>query len=162
MRCECRERVFPISGYNLSYCGFSLAQCVKLTIALGVLLGYAVQFFVPIQILYPSVRRSARCTDKNPIFGELVFRTLMVLVTFTVAEIVPNLSLFLSLLGAVCSTTIAFVLPPIMEFVILSCEDEGISWFVFSKNSIILIISFLGILTGGYESLSGIIEAFFH
>jgi solute carrier family 36 (proton-coupled amino acid transporter) len=111
--------------------------------------------------MYPSVRSSVKFADKHPFFGELVFRTLMVLVTFGVAELVPNLSLLLSLIGAVCSTVLALVLPPLMEFMILSCEDKGISWLVFSKNSMILMISLFGFLTGGYESLSRIIETFF-
>lgn len=85
----------------------------------------------------------------------------MVLVTFGVAELVPNLSLLLSLIGAVCSTVLALVLPPLIEFIILSCEDNGIGWFVFLKNSIILLISILGFVTGGYESLSKIIKTYF-
>jgi solute carrier family 36 (proton-coupled amino acid transporter) len=139
-----------------------LAQCVKLAIALGVLLGYAIQFFIAIQIMYPSIKSSIKLADKHPFIGELIFRTVMVLVTFGVAELVPNLSLLLSLIGAVCSTVLALVLPPFMEFMILSCEDEGIGWFVLLKNSLILIISLFGFLTGGYESLSRIIETFLH
>lgn len=138
-----------------------MAQCVKLAIALGVLLGYAIQFFVAIQIMYPSIRSSIKFADKHPFFGELVFRTFMVLVTFCVAELVPNLSLLLSLIGAVCSTVLALVLPPLLEFIILSCEEDGVGWFVFIKNSIILVISLIGFATGGYESLSNIIKTYF-
>lgn len=135
---------------------------MKLAIALGVLLGYAIQFFIAIQIMYPSIRCSVKLADKHPFAGELVFRTLMVLVTFGVAELVPNLSLLLSLIGAVCSTVLALVLPPFMEFMILSCEDDGIGWFVLFKNSIILVISLFGFLTGGYESLSRIVDTYLH
>lgn len=85
----------------------------------------------------------------------------MVLVTFGVAELVPNLSLLLSLIGAVCSTVLALVLPPLIEFILLSCQDNGISWYVLIKNSIILIIALLGFATGGYESLSKIIKTYF-
>lgn len=134
---------------------------MKLAISLGILLGYAIQFFVAIQIMFPSVRSSINVVDKHPIIGELIFRTLMVLVTFAVAELVPNLSLLLSLIGAVCSTVLALVLPPLMEFIILSCEEDGVGWFVFIKNTIILIISVIGFATGGYESLSKIIQTYF-
>jgi proton-coupled amino acid transporter len=137
-----------------------LAQLVKLAIALGVLLGYAIQFFVAIQIMMPSIRKSCGIADRHPYIGELVFRTFMVLVTFAIAELVPNLSLLLSLIGAVCSTVIALVLPPLLEFIILSCEDRGIGWFVFVKNSLILVLSLLGFLTGGYESLSAMMKIY--
>lgn len=137
-----------------------MAQCVKLAIALGVLLGYAIQFFVAIQIMFPSIKSTFKFADKHPFIGELLFRTFMVLVTFGVAELVPNLSLLLSLIGAVCSTVLALVLPPLLEFIILSCEGDRVGWFVFFKNTIILVISLIGFVTGGYESLSSIIKAY--
>ena len=133
---------------------------VKLAIALGVLLGYAIQFFVAIQIMMPSVRKSFDVADRHPFIAELIFRTLMVLLTFTIAELVPNLSLLLSLIGAVCSTVLALVLPPLLEFIILSCEKEGISWFVLLKNFLILLLSLIGFFTGGYESLSAMIKTY--
>jgi solute carrier family 36 (proton-coupled amino acid transporter) len=78
----------------------------------------------------------------------------MVLLTFTVAMLVPELDLLLSLIGAVCSTVLALVLPPIMEFMI--CEKNQINWFIIVKNFIILFLSLLGFLTGGYESVTAI------
>lgn len=134
---------------------------MKLTIALGVLLGYAIQFFIAIQIMLPRVIKTFNFTNQHPMFGEFFFRTVMVLLTFTVAEVVPNLGLLLSLIGAVCSTVLALVLPPILEFIVLSRENDRVGWMIISKNSIILLISLLGFLTGGYESLSGIVRAFF-
>lgn len=135
---------------------------MKLAIALGVLLGYAIQFFVAIQIMFPNIRKSFKVADEHPFIAEMMFRTLMVLVTFTIAEIVPNLSLFLSLIGSVCSTVLALVLPPLIEFIILSCEEKGIGWFVFIKNSLILVISLLGFFAGGYESLSAMVKTYFN
>jgi solute carrier family 36 (proton-coupled amino acid transporter) len=126
-----------------------------------VLLGYAIQFFVAIQIMFPVIRQSSIIAKHHPFISELVFRTLMVLVTFLVAELVPNLSLLLSLIGSVCSTVLALVLPPLMEFIIAACEEKGASWFIIIKNSIILVLSLLGFLTGGYESLSAIIMTYF-
>lgn len=133
---------------------------MKLAIALGVLLGYAIQFFVAIQIMFPTIRKTFACADRHPFVSEILFRTFLVLITFTIAELVPNLGLLLSLIGSVCSTVLALVLPPLIEFMILTCEDEGVGWFVFFKNSIILLISLLGFLTGGYESLSSIIKTY--
>lgn len=111
--------------------------------------------------MFPSIRSTFRLADKHPFVGELLFRSVMVLVTFGVAELVPNLSLLLSLIGAVCSTVLALVLPPLIEFIILSCDEGGIGWYVFVKNSVILLISLVGFVTGGYESLSSIIRFYF-
>lgn len=111
--------------------------------------------------MFPTIKNTFKFADDHPLLGEFLFRTFMVLITFGVAELVPNLGLLLSLIGSVCSTVLALVLPPLMEFIILSCEDSKFSFIVVFKNSIILVLSLLGFLTGGYESLSGIIKAFF-
>lgn len=130
-------------------------------IALGVMLGFPIQFFVAIQIMLPSVKSSVKLVRDHPYAGELVFRSFMVLVTFTVAVIIPQLDLLLSLIGAVCSTILALVLPPIMEFIIMPCDNNSNRFWIIIKNSVILILAFLGFLTGGYESLAAIFKSFF-
>lgn len=132
-----------------------------LLVALGVMLGYAIQFYVPIQIMMPTIRKTFKFVDRHPLHGEVLFRSFMVLITFAVAALVPNLGLLLSLFGAVFSTIIALVMPALIQLVILSSEEGGLSWFVIIKDSIILLIAFLGLITGGYESLSQIIKAHF-
>lgn len=137
---------------------FSLAQVIKLTIALGVLLGYAIQFFVPIQIMFLSFCDSWKFVARNPVFCELLFRTLMVLVTFIVAAVVPNLSLLLSLVGSVCCVVIAYVFPAVSELIILHSDENGIGWLDWLKNGIILSIALAGFLFGGGLSLKEIIK----
>jgi solute carrier family 36 (proton-coupled amino acid transporter) len=134
---------------------------VKLTIAVGVGLGYAIQFFVAIQVMLPTVKSSFKFANQHPFLSEILFRSLMVLLTFAIAELVPNLDLLLSLVGSVCSTLLALVLPVVTEFAVITGEDETFSRFGLFKNSIILLISILGFLSGAYESLSRIFMTFF-
>lgn len=129
-----------------------------ITIALGVMLGYAIQFFVAIQIMFSSLAEKWSFASSHPIMAETLFRTLMVLVTFAVAEIVPNLSLLLSLIGSVCCVVLAFVFPVLAEFVILKNKVTGIGWWVWTKNSIILLIALAGFIFGGGTSISDIID----
>jgi proton-coupled amino acid transporter len=128
-----------------------------LAIATGVLLGYAIQFFVAIQIMFPNIQKMSNFSNTHPLIGEMIFRTFMVFLTLSVAILIPELDLLLSLIGAVCSTVLALVLPPLLEFIIVSCEDNQHRWFVLVKNIIILLISLLGFLSGGYESLTAIL-----
>lgn len=58
----------------------SLAQSVKLMVSMGVLLGYPLQFFVAIQVMWPSVKQICNMQGRS-LTGELFFRTLLVLVT---------------------------------------------------------------------------------
>lgn len=120
-----------------------------LLIAVGVALGYAIQFFVAIQIMFPNLTEKYQFAANHPILAETLFRTVMVLVTFTVAEIVPNLSLLLSLIGSVCCVVLAFVFPVLAQFIILKNKNLTIGWWIWTKNSIILLIALAGFIFGG-------------
>jgi len=73
---------------------------------------------------------------------------------------VPQLGLFISLIGAFCSTCLAFVVPVIIDLVIKAQIPKGLTCWVYSKNLAILIIAFMGIITGTYQSIVEIIHAF--
>lgn len=111
--------------------------------------------------MYPSIKSHISLARDYPFIGELAFRSLMVLITFAVAILIPQLDLLLSLIGAVCSTILALVLPPLMEFIIMPCDNNFTWWWLTFKNSIILILALLGFLTGGYESISAIVHKLF-
>ena len=119
-------------------------------IAVGVLLGYAIQFFVAIQIMYSDLsdrQFMKKHIEKHPRVTELIFRSLIVLVTFIVAEIIPNLGVLLSLIGSVCCVFLVFVLPVLCEMIILSTESR-IGAGVWIKNLIILAIAVIGFIAG--------------
>ncbi|XP_055911952.1 proton-coupled amino acid transporter 1 [Eupeodes corollae] len=136
-----------------------LAQVVQLIVSLGVLLGYPLQFFVAIQIMFPAVQQMFKL-NQNSIVGELVFRTAMVVITLAIAELVPKLSLFISLIGALCSTALALVFPPLIELIVRTENSKGPGVQIFAKNIFILILALLGFSTGTYESISAIIKEF--
>lgn len=58
----------------------SLAQSVKLMVSMGVLLGYPLQFFVAIQVMWPGVKQMCGIQGRS-LAGELLFRLLLVIVT---------------------------------------------------------------------------------
>jgi proton-coupled amino acid transporter len=58
----------------------SLAQAVQLTISVGILFSYALQMYVPIEILWPHVqKRWGRF--KNSSLIDIIFRSSLVLIT---------------------------------------------------------------------------------
>lgn len=78
-----------------------------------------------------------------------------------IAELVPNLGLFISLIGSLCSTALALVFPPIIELIVQrdiasTCRRYG----MFLKNIVILVLAMAGFIAGTYESLSEIIKEF--
>ncbi|XP_055616742.1 proton-coupled amino acid transporter-like protein CG1139 isoform X2 [Toxorhynchites rutilus septentrionalis] len=152
--------------------GEILAQSVKVMVSLGILLGYALQFFVAIQIMLPWVLARISYSAKHPIRVELLFRTLIVLITFAVAESILNVGALISLIGALCSTALALVFPPVLELILGLAESEcefpqqptdgsavggsKIGFVIWVKNLLILVLALFIFLTGTVESLNEI------
>lgn len=129
-----------------------------LMIAVGVMLGFAVQFFVPVQIMFPKVAESWKLAEKHPVCCEIAFRILLVLLTFAIAQLVPNLGLLLTLIGSVCCVVLCFVLPALSELIIAHNRLNGIPWWMWAKDIVILTIALAGFFIGGGLSLKEIVE----
>lgn len=135
-----------------------LPQCIKIAISLSILLTYALQFYVPIAIMWPGIVEQFG-PFKWPVLTEIIFRSAMCFVTFVMAEAIPKLGLFISLVGAVSSTALALVFPPIIEMVVC-WNNAGLNLFTIAKDITIVLIGVLGFATGTYESVTSIIKAF--
>ncbi|XP_076248737.1 proton-coupled amino acid transporter 2 isoform X2 [Calliopsis andreniformis] len=135
-----------------------LPQCIKVAISLSILFSYALQFYVPIAIIWPKIVDQFG-PFKWPILAETVFRSAVCFLTFVLAEVIPKLGLFISLVGAVSSTALALIFPPIIEMVVC-WQNATLSPVTISKDIVIVLIGFLGFATGTYESLTSIIREF--
>ncbi|KAK9882050.1 hypothetical protein WA026_018900 [Henosepilachna vigintioctopunctata] len=134
-----------------------LAQCVKIIISLGILLTYSLQFYIPVEIMWPTVLNYIGDT-KHPVYAELVFRTLLVIITFVLAEAIPFLDLFISLVGAVSSAALALMFPPILNLVILYSYGElTLTTIVIDVG--VCLCGIVGAVTGTYTSIYSIINA---
>ncbi|KAF4525842.1 hypothetical protein B566_EDAN011547 [Ephemera danica] len=76
-----------------------LAQSVKGMIAIAIFLTYALQFYVPFEIIWRNLEGKF---SKNKLGVECCLRTVLVVVTVAIAAAIPNLGPFISLVGAVC------------------------------------------------------------
>ncbi|XP_055303517.1 proton-coupled amino acid transporter-like protein CG1139 [Sitodiplosis mosellana] len=137
-----------------------LAQTVKFMVSLGLLMTYPLQFFVAIQIMWPPIEEKFGPL-KHPLTSQLFFRALLVLLTYSLGEVVPALDAFISLIGALGSTGLALIVPAVIELVCASGTSSGISGVLLTKNSIILVVAMFGLVTGTYESLHKLVDAFF-
>nr|XP_022918530.1 proton-coupled amino acid transporter 1-like isoform X1 [Onthophagus taurus] len=135
-----------------------LAQSVKIMISLAILLTYALQFYIPVDVIWPNVIKTFGPFN-HPVLMEYTFRIFLVLVTFVLAEAIPYLGLFISLVGAVSSTTLALLFPPIIEIVLHYNISELTAWIII-KDGVIILVGLLGCVTGTYESLHSIVNQF--
>ncbi|XP_031826594.1 proton-coupled amino acid transporter 2 isoform X4 [Nomia melanderi] len=136
----------------------SLPQCIKVAISLSILFTYALQFYVPVAIMWPAIAKQFG-PFRWPVLAETVFRSVLCLLTFVLAEAIPELGLFISLVGAVSSTALALIFPPIIEMVVCG-QNASLGMFTMSKDIVIVLIGLLGFVTGTYESITSIIAAF--
>lgn len=136
----------------------TLSKVVQVLILLAILFTYPLQFYVPISITWPSI--SKRWPSRYPVIMELLYRAFVALLTFVLAESIPKLSLFISLVGAVSSTALALMCPTIIDLVYKSTKPEGIHFFVWIKNLLIMGLGLFIFVTGTFQSISAIIKAF--
>uniref|UniRef100_A0A1B6LYL8 Amino acid transporter transmembrane domain-containing protein n=2 Tax=Graphocephala atropunctata TaxID=36148 RepID=A0A1B6LYL8_9HEMI len=132
-----------------------LAQSVCLMMALAIFLSYGLQFYVPMSIIWPSIKANI-ADEHSQRVAQLLIRTGLVIFTFGLAAAIPNLSDVISLVGAVSSSTLALIFPPIIE--IVTFWDKGLSRVTILKDVVIMIFGILGFISGSYISLSNILS----
>lgn len=153
------EKTEPSLTLNLDF-EEVLAQSVLIVLPIGVILGYSIQFFIPIEIMFPSVRNVIKSADRHPLLGEICFRTFMVFATFGVALAVPNLGLLISLIGAICSNSLALLFPVLIEFLVETRDNKPMTKVFIAKNSFVLLLALIGFVSGGFESVKQIIDMY--
>ncbi|RZF47994.1 hypothetical protein LSTR_LSTR002060 [Laodelphax striatellus] len=135
-----------------------LAQSVKIMIAVAIFLTYALQFYVPMEIIWKNTKH--RFTS-HPIAAEYAIRISLVCLTMAIAILIPNLGPFISLVGAVCLSFLGMIFPAFIELVTY-WERPGLgrmNWRLW-KNLFIIGFGILGFATGAYCSLLEIYETF--
>lgn len=132
-----------------------------LMISIGVLFSYPLQFFIPIQILLPKIKQHVSQAERHPFAGEMIFRLLMVFVTFIFASVVPNVGLLISLIGAMCSTSLALVFPVIIEYLVLTRNGQSLKFVLILKNCLLISLAAFGFFTGGYEGISQVVQLYY-
>ncbi|XP_016317843.1 proton-coupled amino acid transporter 4-like [Sinocyclocheilus anshuiensis] len=128
-------------------------QLVKVLYSFGVFVSFAVQFFVPAEILVPPVCGRIRKSWRR--VADLSLRALLVCLTCITAVLIPRLDLVISLVGAVSSSALALVFPPLVELVAFPSQPPPP--LLLLKDLSIAAFGFIGFLTGTYVTLEEII-----
>ncbi|XP_062549452.1 proton-coupled amino acid transporter-like protein CG1139 [Armigeres subalbatus] len=134
-----------------------LAELVRLLMAVAVFSSYALQFYVPINIISPVVRRQFGSRNAQDC-SEYILRVVLVLLTFTMAAIIPNLGLFISLVGAVSTSTLALIFPPLLEMATYWPSRKYGKWnWILWKDLIMVAFGLSGFLVGTSMSVVEIV-----
>ena len=146
---------------------------------LAIYLSYALQFYVPIELTRCLLKEQLQ-THRAVAITEFSYRTLLVLaicecttdcdltdgdltddgvrnvsnpgffVAVLLAENVPDLGLFISLLGALTSTTLSFVFPPLFSALVNWSLGYGRYNWLLWKDVLIVVFGLTTCLAGTY------------
>ncbi|XP_018355306.1 PREDICTED: proton-coupled amino acid transporter-like protein CG1139 [Trachymyrmex septentrionalis] len=137
----------------------AMAQSIKIMFAIAIFITYALQAYVPVEILW-STYLDHRIQNRK-ILWEYVCRTFVTLVTFVLAIAIPRLGLFISLFGALCLSALGIAFPAIIEICVLWPENDfGPFKVMLIKNFLLIVFGLLGLVVGTYVSIVEIIKSF--
>lgn len=129
---------------------------VKLMFAVSLFISYGLQYYVPINIIWPFIERWSERKEKHiPCYAEYFFRFFIVLCTCGLSALVPHLDLLISLIGAFASSFLALIFPAMIEMATFDCTK-----LVLAKNWFIIIMGLVGFATGTYSSMVEIVKKF--
>ncbi|KHJ86637.1 transmembrane amino acid transporter protein [Oesophagostomum dentatum] len=132
-------------------------QTIKLMFVACIMISYPLQFYVPME------RAEKWITRKIPVHKQTMYiytaRYAGVLATCAVAEMVPHLALFISLIGSFSGASMALLFPPCIEMLTRYAKGE-ITPKVWAKNIFLVCFALLGFTTGTYAALSEIFKKF--
>ncbi|XP_037569572.1 proton-coupled amino acid transporter 1 isoform X1 [Dermacentor silvarum] len=144
-----------------------LNEVIRLIFAVSIFLSYALQLYVPVQIIWPSIVRrfsldQGKHSPRAVMVFEFLLRTALVTMTFVLAVAVPRLDLFIPLVGALASSSLALILPPLFELFTMWEGDQGkLMWsWLWVKNVFICVLGVLGFVTGTFVTITEIINTF--
>jgi proton-coupled amino acid transporter len=149
------DTVMDTVTLNLPNEGFY--QAIKIMFVGCILVSYPLQFYVPIERVEKWISRKISEDRQN--FMVYFLRYLMVIFTCLLAELIPHLALFISLVGSLAGAALALLFPPVIELLCFYGQKR-LSPIVWFRNIILMLFGFLGFTTGTYASLRQIVLVF--
>ncbi|XP_055297031.1 proton-coupled amino acid transporter-like protein CG1139 isoform X2 [Sitodiplosis mosellana] len=137
-----------------------LAQSVKGMLAFGVFISHGLQCYVAINLTWNKYIVSKITNDRYKLFWEYVVRTVICLITFLLAVLIPKLDLIISLVGALCLSALGLIFPALIETCVFWRSTCGASLsLMVTKNILIVCFGLFALTVGTGTSVLAIFES---
>ncbi|PIC40370.1 hypothetical protein B9Z55_011738 [Caenorhabditis nigoni] len=143
--------IFSVTGF------YGFYQTIKLMFVACIMISYPLQFYVPMERIEKWITRKISA-DKQTFYIYFA-RYTGVLLTCAIAELIPHLALFISLIGAFSGASMALLFPPLIELLTSYAKNELTSG-LWAKNILLLGFAIIGFTTGTYSALVEIAKTF--
>lgn len=144
-----------------------LYDCVRAIFTVSLFLSYPLQFYVIQEITWNWIKSKFIMDETKPatqneyIGFEYLNRTVLVLVTFVLAIIVPRLNLMMDFVGSISGTSLSITLPAIIHMTALWEDTSGSSKiFMVVVDLTLVLFGIFASANGSYFSLLGILQSF--
>ncbi|KAK3932263.1 Proton-coupled amino acid transporter-like protein [Frankliniella fusca] len=132
------------------------SQICKLVFAVAIFITYALQCYVPLDVLWEQRLKKRLEKNSHLLLWEYVARTVLVLFTFAVAIAVPKLDLFISLFGALCLAALGLVFPAVID-ICVTWPNTGRFHWILVRDVAIFVFGLVALAIGSYTALRDIV-----
>ncbi|XP_011184171.2 proton-coupled amino acid transporter-like protein CG1139 isoform X2 [Zeugodacus cucurbitae] len=139
---------------NLQY-GEVLADTAKLLMAVAILFTYGLQFYVPNEILWKKI--SHKFNENNHNIVQIILRTVIILISGGICVAIPNLEIFINLVGAIFFSLLGLFVPSVCETVYLWPDRFGWCKWKLLKNILLCAFAIFALVAGSSASIEEII-----
>ncbi|XP_039746103.1 proton-coupled amino acid transporter-like protein CG1139 [Pararge aegeria] len=136
----------------------ALALAAKILVALAVFFTYFLQMYAPMDIMWTRLKDRISVRFHNE--GQILMRTLSVMLTVILAVAVPDLELLIGLVGAVFFSTLGLFIPVVVQTVHKWDRGLGTCSYILWKNALLLLFYVLVLVSGCYSSVTAIVVKF--
>lgn len=130
----------------------------QILMGIAILLTLGLKFFIPMDILLKKIENSIA---KSRILYETLIRIAVMVVMGSLAIAVPDIGLFVSLIGAIFFSILSIFIPAFIETVFLqSYEDYGRLYWKLIKNILLMLFAVIALFSGSFVSIKDIIKTY--
>ncbi|XP_062133044.1 proton-coupled amino acid transporter-like protein CG1139 isoform X1 [Drosophila sulfurigaster albostrigata] len=137
-----------------------LPQCVKILFAVTTYISYALQGYVAANIIWNKYLIKHFPDESKHTRYELIMRAVIVILTFLAAVAIPDLGLFLSLVGALCLSILGLMCPALLQICIQYEQGYGRLKYKLVINILLFMFGAFGGFVGTFVSVEEIIDTY--